>query len=75
MAEKEKPKPTWGQSQAAYLSSLKNKQVTVVFTDGKTIKGKLVGVSTFEIFVKQNDLEILVSKGSIKYLHPSSPNG
>jgi hypothetical protein len=35
MAEKEKPKATWGQSQAAYLSSLKNKQVTVVFTDKK----------------------------------------
>lgn len=73
--KKERPKATWGQNQAAYLAALEGKQVTVTFTDGKALRGTLSGVSTFEIFVKQGDLEIMVSKGAIKYLHPTAGNG
>jgi len=73
MTEKQKPKATWGQSQAGYLSSLRGQQVTVVFTDGKAIRGKLTGVGTFEIFVTQDSgLELMIHKGAVKYLHPSS---
>jgi len=69
----EKPKRNWGQNQAGYLASLEGKQVTVVFADGKALKGELTGVDTYEIFIKQaNGLEVMVSKGAIKYLHPAA---
>ncbi len=68
----EKPKRNWGQSQAAYLASLEGKQVTVVFADGKAMKGKLTGVDTYELYIEQsNGLEVMINKGAIKYLHPS----
>jgi len=68
-----KPKRNWGQSQAGYLAALEGKQVTVVFNDGKAMKGELTGVDTYEIFVRQaNGLEVLISKGAIKYLHPAA---
>ena len=68
----EKPKRNWGQSQAGYLAALEGKQVTVVFADGKALKGELTGVDTCEIFIKQpNGLEVMISKGAIKYLHPA----
>jgi len=70
--EKKKPKNNWGQNQAAYLAALQGRQVTVVFLDGKALKGELTGVDTYELFVRQaNGLEIMISKGAIKYLHPS----
>jgi sRNA-binding regulator protein Hfq len=71
--EKKKPKRNWGQSQAGYLAALEGKQVTVVFADGKALKGELTGVDTYEVFIKQaNGLEVMVSKGAIKYLHPAT---
>jgi len=70
---KKKPKRNWGQSQAEYLAALQGKQVTVVFANGKALKGELTGVDTYELFVKQsNGLEIMISKGAIKYLHPAT---
>lgn len=71
--EKKKPRSNWGQNQAAYLAALQGRQVTVVFVDGKALKGELTGVDIYECFVKQsNGLEIMISKGAIKCLHPSS---
>jgi len=71
--EKKKPKNNWGQNQAAYLAALQGRQVTVVFLDGKALKGELTGVDTYELFVKQpNGLEIMISKGAIKYLHQAA---
>lgn len=68
----EKPKRNWGQSQAKYLAALEDRQVTVVFADGKALKGELTGVDTYELFIRQaNGLEVMVSKGAIKYLHPT----
>ena len=68
-----KPKRNWGQSQAGYLAALEGKPVTVVFLDGKALKGELTGVDTYELFVKQaNGLELMISKGAIKYLHPAA---
>lgn len=70
--KKEKPKRNWGRSQADYLAALEGRQVTVVFADGKALKGELTGVDTYEIFIKQaNGLEVMISKGAIKYLHPA----
>lgn len=70
--EKKKPKRNWGQNQAKYLAALESKQVTVVFADGKAMKGELTGVDTYELFIRQaNGLEVMVSKGAIKYLHPA----
>ena len=68
-----KPKRNWGQSQAAYLAALEGKQVTVVLTDGKAMKGELTGVDTYEVFLRQsNGLEVMINKGAIKYLHPAA---
>ena len=68
-----KSKRNWGQSQAAYLAALEGKQVTVVMADGKALKGELTGVDTYEIFLRQsNGLELMISKGAIKYLHPAA---
>lgn len=58
--KQKKPKRNWGQSQAAYLSALEGKQVTVVFNDGKAMKGELTGVDTYEVFLRQsNGLEVV----------------
>jgi len=71
----EKPKVNWGQSQAAYLAGLEGQQVTVVFLDGKALKGALTGVSTYELFIRQKSgLEVMIPKGAIKYLHPAADN-
>ncbi len=71
--KKKKPKRNWGQNQAEYLAALEGKQVTVVFADGKALKGQLTGVDTYELFIKQaNGLEVMISKGAIKYLHPAA---
>ena len=72
--EKEKkPKRNWGQNQAEYLAALEGKQVTVVLADGKALKGELTGVDTYELFIKQSKgLEVMISKGAIKYLHPAA---
>jgi len=71
--KKKKPKRNWGQNQAEYLASLEGKQVTVVFADGKALKGELTGVDTYELFIKQSKgLEVMTNKGAIKYLHPTA---
>jgi len=71
--EKKKPKRNWGQNQANYLAALKGKQVTVVFANGKALKGELTGVDTYELFLRQaNGLEVMISKGAVKYLHPAA---
>ena len=68
-----KPKRNWGQSQAGYLAALEGKQVTLVFADGKAIKGELTGVDTYELFVKQaNGLEVMINKGAVKYVHAAT---
>ncbi|MFZ5915456.1 MAG: hypothetical protein ACOYZ7_00805 [Chloroflexota bacterium] len=70
--KEEKPKRTWGQSQAEYLAALQGRQVTVVLMDGKALKGELSGVDTYELFVRQaTGLEVMVNKGAVKYVHPS----
>jgi sRNA-binding regulator protein Hfq len=70
--DEKKLKRNWGQSQASYLAALEGKQVTVVFADGKAMKGELTGVDTYEIFIRQGGgLEVIISKGAIKYLHPA----
>ncbi len=65
-----KPKRNWGQNQVRYLAALEDKPVKVAFLDGKMLKGILTGVDTYEIFVRVNGQEIMIAKGSIKYIHP-----
>lgn len=66
----EKPKRNWGQGQAAYLADLQDKPVTIVFVDGKALKGTLTGVDTYELFIRQESgLTVMVFKGTVKYLH------
>ena len=68
----ERAKRNWGQSQARYLSSLQDRLIKVAFLDGKTLKGTLTGVDTYEVFIKPaKGPEVLISKGAIKYIHPT----
>lgn len=73
MSEAEKAKTVWGQRQAQYLADLQDQQVTIVFQDGKALQGALVGVDQFFLFIRQTSgLEVMVSKGAVKYLHPAA---
>jgi sRNA-binding regulator protein Hfq len=68
----ERAKRNWGQSQAKYLAALQDRWVKVAFLDGKTLKGVLVGVDTYEIFIRPaKGPEVLISKGAVKYIHPT----
>jgi sRNA-binding regulator protein Hfq len=70
--EEKRPRRNWGRSQAEYLAALNGKQIAIVFGDGKAMKGELVGVDTYELFIRQtHGLEVMISKGAIKYLHPA----
>jgi sRNA-binding regulator protein Hfq len=72
MSYEEKPKRNRGQSHVEYLAALQGRQVTVVFGDGKALKGEMTGVDTYELFIKQSfGLEMMIRKGTIRYLHPS----
>ena len=66
---------TWGQTQTQYLRSLQGKRVTIAFLDGKGIQGELTGVDTYDIFVRTNDKEVMISKGSIRYIHEAKSEG
>ena len=71
-SDEKKTRPNWGQSQAEYLTALKGQQVVVAFADGKAMKGRLTGVDTFYLFIRQSSgLEVMIGKGPIKYLHPA----
>ena len=79
MAEKKgKPKTprNWGQNQAEYLAALEDQWVKVGFIDGKSIKGVLTGVDTYDVFVKPvGGPEVMVGKAGLKYIHPTASNG
>ena len=71
----EKAKRNWGQSQTDYMAALENKWIKIAFLDGKTLKGLLTGVDTYEVFVKPiKGPEVLICKGAIKYIHPTTPD-
>lgn len=73
MMTEQRTKRNWGQSQARYLAALQDKWIKVAFLDGKTLKGTLTGVDTYEIFIKPaKGPEVLISKGAIKYIHPTT---
>lgn len=58
-------------TEARYIGRLIGKPVMLVFTDGKALKGTLLGFDTYNYFVRQGDLEIMIFKGALKYLHPA----
>ncbi len=63
----------WGQNQDNFLTALKDKWIKVAFTDGKVIKGALIGVDIYEIFIKPaKGPAVMIAKGAIKYLHQTS---
>ncbi len=62
---KSKPKPPPSNME---LRMLKNHQpFRIVFTDGKTITGRLVEMSQYNIVVKTAKAKLMVSKHAIKY--------
>jgi len=54
-----------------WLSSLRRKDVVIVFLDGKKIVGKVVDVTQYEVILKKANMEnpIIVLKHSIKYVY------
>lgn len=65
-----KPSPVWGRRTAEFYEDLKNQQVIVAVSDGQRFAGKLVGVDTYEIHLRQDSgLELLIVKGNVVYVH------
>ena len=61
--QKTKPPRTRGQNQAAYLGALQDRWVKIGFIDGKTLKGVLTGVDTYELFVAPaHGPEVMIAK-------------
>ena len=60
-----------GRDQGTFLAALRDKPVTVYFLDGKGIKGTLVGVDPYNIFVQLSDKDVMIFKHAIKYVHES----
>ena len=63
----------WGWSQQKFLDELRDEWIKVVFMDGKVIKGVLIGVDKFDIFIQPvNEPKVMISKGGIRYLHQTA---
>jgi len=50
-----------------YMNNL-NEEVKVAFIDGKVIKGKLLFVGKYEIYLEVEDKEVSIFKHAIKYI-------
>ena len=74
--EKERGAPNrWGMASAEFYYQLENQHVTIALTTGKALKGRLIGVDTYDIIIRQSSgLEVLIIKGAIAYVH-KSPTG
>ena len=59
----------WGHDQGTFLAGLRDKPVAVCFLDGKGIKGTLVGVDPYNIFVQLSDKDVTILKHAIRYVH------
>ena len=56
------------------MRTLEGKTIKVAFLDGKALSGELVGVDTYELFIKPSrGPEVMIAKGAIKYLHQVKP--
>lgn len=70
MNARSKPAQVWGKRAAAFYEELENQLVLVAVSNGKMFKGYLVGVDVYDIIIRQeSDLELLIPKGSIVYVH------
>lgn len=71
MAEKKKY-----ESKKNWLAELINKQVSLAFLDGKSMLGKVVDVTQYEVILKKENVKnpIIVAKHSIKYIYEREEN-
>ena len=60
----------WGRDPGAALYELRGKLVSIKCCDNKLYKGFLVGLSQYHLVIVQaSKLEMVVSKGSVIYVH------
>jgi sRNA-binding regulator protein Hfq len=56
----------WGASEALFYAALEGERIEVNLTTGESVKGELVGVDTYAIFVKVEEAyTVLVAKHAI----------
>ena len=60
----------WGRQPDAALYDLRGHLVALKCTDGKLYKGVLAGLGVYQLVIVQTGgLELIVSKGSVVYVH------
>ncbi|HEY77282.1 MAG TPA: hypothetical protein G4O00_14090 [Thermoflexia bacterium] len=65
-----KPQQVWGKRSAEFYADLQGKKVRVSTVTGKVYSGVLVGVDTYDLIIRQDSgLEVLITKGSVVYVH------
>ncbi|HOT92421.1 MAG TPA: hypothetical protein PLJ78_09185 [Anaerolineae bacterium] len=70
MNEKTKVAQVWGKRSADFYAELENQPVLVAVTNGKILKGNLIGVDVYDVLIRQETgLELLIPKGNIVYIH------
>lgn len=52
-----------------FLEDLKGHAVTIAFLDGKSIVGILVDYSIYTLLIKQKEIQVIIPKHAVKYLH------
>jgi len=66
---KEQPAKVWGKKATQVYADLRDREVVIAFRDGSDLRGKLVGLDTYEFVVERDGVEIAVQKGSVRSIH------
>lgn len=73
MSEEKRAKKTpgvWGVTGTQFIHSLKDRDIQVTTTTGKSIRGTLIGADLYTIVIRQESgLELMIGKGNVVYLH------
>ena len=67
-----KPRARWGTSTASFYADYEGKTITVHLVMGDELRGVLVGVDTYDIFVeREGETTVLVAKHAISWIEPA----
>jgi len=70
MPERAKVAQVWGKRAAEFYTEQKDQLIQVAVSTGKIFKGTLIGVDVYDIIIRQqSELELLIPKGNIVYIH------
>jgi sRNA-binding regulator protein Hfq len=65
----------WGVSEAKWMADQENELITVHMRGGETLRGYLIGLDQFTIFVEHETTKakLLIAKHAIDYIEPGTP--